>query len=149
MMRRDIRGLIATFQDLYDDLLLLRTWRTGSPDYAADLVQETYLRLASAQEAGREVDNPRAYVLRTASNLAIDQMRRNRRQRAGRTTDEDVDSVPDPTPLANASLLAREQMRLLDETLRQLPSKPREALLLNRVEGLAQAETRGRRDADS
>ncbi len=140
MVRRDTRGLIASFQDLYDDLLRLLTWRTGSSDYAADLVHETYFRVAAVQEAGREVDNPRAYVLRTATNVAIDSMRRDGRQRTVDADDALVEAVPDLTPQPEETLLARERLRLLDEALRALPPKPRQALLLNRVEGLTQAE---------
>jgi RNA polymerase sigma factor (sigma-70 family) len=140
MGRGSKSGLIVAFQALRDDLHRLLTWRTGDADDAADLVQETYFRLAAAQETGHNVDNPRAYVLRTATNLAIDWMRQKARLRAIHAPEDELEPVPDPAVLPEEVLLARERLRLLDEALRQLPPKPRQALLLNRVEGLTQAE---------
>jgi transmembrane sensor len=67
-------------------------------------------------------------------------MRQETRQRAMHAGADALTDVRDPSVLPEAALLARERLRLLDEALRQLPPKPRAALLLNRVEGLTQAE---------
>jgi len=137
---RGASDLIASFEELYDDVLRLMIWRTGNPDLAADLVQDTYFRVAAVQASGRRVDDPRAYVLRIANNLAIDERRRRIRNAARTAPEEAGHAVPDPQPLAEQALLASERLRLLEEALRDLPPNPRQALLLNRVEGLTQAE---------
>lgn len=145
MGRPDRPSLIASFEEHYGDVLRLLTWRTGDSARAADLAQDTYFRLAAAEASGQRVDNPRAYILRVASNLAIDWMRREGRIAAHETvTDEAAIAVPDPAPLAEAALLARERLRLLDRALRELPPKPRLALLMHRVGGLTQAEIAAR-----
>ncbi len=144
MERSDEAGLIRAFLGLYNDLLRLLSWKTGNPDTAADLAQETYLKLA-AKPAEERVQNPRAYILRTANNLAIDRLRQERRLNAvhapadgkgGRGAEE----VEDPAAQAEAGLIAQERLRLLNQSLLALAPNVRRALLLNRVEGLTQAE---------
>jgi RNA polymerase sigma factor (sigma-70 family) len=132
-------GLIHTFLGLYDDLVRLLSWRTGRPDIAKDLVHETYIKLA-AREPGERVDNPRSYVLRTATNLAIDWLRRDVRLRGVDVSDEGIEDVEDLAARPEAALLDQERLRLLNEALLELPQNARQALLLNRVEGLTQAE---------
>jgi RNA polymerase sigma factor (sigma-70 family) len=132
-------GLIRTFLSLYDDLLRLLSWRTGRPDIAADLVHETYMKLAT-RESDERVENPRSYVLRTATNLAIDWLRRDIRIRAVQGSDDEIENIEDLAERPEARLLAQERLRLLNAALLELPPKARQALLLNRVEGLTQAE---------
>ncbi len=49
----------------------------GSKDDAADALQETWLRLEVMPEVG--LRHGKAYLLRMASNIAVDQFRRERR----------------------------------------------------------------------
>jgi RNA polymerase sigma factor (sigma-70 family) len=139
MERSDEAGLIRAFLSLYNDLLRLLSWKTGSPDIAADLAQETYLKLA-AKPAEDIVQNPRAYILRTASNLAIDRLRQERRSSVLHAADGHAEEVEDPAVQAEAGLIAQERLRLLNQSLLELAPNVRRALLLNRVEGLTQAE---------
>jgi RNA polymerase sigma-70 factor (ECF subfamily) len=48
---------------------------------AEDLIQEAFLRLHNFMTAGNEVQQPEAFLVRTALNLAIDTRRRDRRDR--------------------------------------------------------------------
>lgn len=72
MGRQDVSTLIASFRDKYRDLLRFLTRRTGDAERAADLAQDTYVKLAALGPVGGEIRNPRAYVYRVAGNLAID-----------------------------------------------------------------------------
>ncbi|MNM85253.1 putative RNA polymerase sigma factor FecI [compost metagenome] len=82
----------------------------------------------------------RRFIFRVAGNLAIDTLRREQRM-AGNLDDTDaVRQVPCPAPAPEAALLARERLEQLDEALLQLSPNARQALLLNRVEGLTQAQ---------
>ena len=51
--------------------------RVGSPELAADLCQEVYLRLRRLERAdgGAPLQNPRAFLFRIARNLLIDHLR--------------------------------------------------------------------------
>jgi RNA polymerase sigma factor (sigma-70 family) len=140
MGRHDVSALIASFRENYQDLLRFLTRRTGNAERAADVAQDTYVRLAAIPPATLDIQNPRAFVYRVAGNLAIDTMRREGRIAADLTFLEAGEAVPDPTPSPEASALARERLRLLEGALDELPSKPRLALLLSRVEGRSFAE---------
>jgi RNA polymerase sigma factor, sigma-70 family len=137
-------SLIASFQECYGDLLRFLTWRTGDAEHAADVVQETYFRLAAVQESGQPVRNARSFILRVARNLSIDRLRRDKWLVPAETVADEVAGMADDAVAPDDALLSRERLRLLDEALRKLPPKPREALLLHRVAGLSQAEIAAR-----
>jgi RNA polymerase sigma factor (sigma-70 family) len=139
MGRQDIPALIASFRENYQDLLRFLTRRTGDADRAADLAQDTYLKLA-VSPAGEEIRNPRAYVYRVAGNLAIDMLRRDGRVANDFIASEQADAVADPAPSPEASAVGRERLRLVEAALDELPSNPRLALLMHRVEGKGFAE---------
>ena len=140
MGRQDVSALIASFRDNYRDLLRFLTRRTGNAERAADVAQDTYVRLAAIAPGNLDVRNPRAFVYRVAGNLAIDALRRDGRIASDVTVLDAGEAVPDPAPSPEASTLAREQLRLLEAALDELPSRPRLALLLSRVEGRSFAE---------
>lgn len=140
MGRQDISALIASFRENYQDLLRFLTRRTGNADRAADLAQDTYLRLATLRPANVDIENPRAFVYRVAGNLAIDTLRREGRIATDFTFLEAGEGVADPAPSPEASVSARERLRRLEWALDELPAKPRLALLLSRVEGRSFAE---------
>jgi len=54
----------------YEDLANWLTRRLGSQELAREALQETYLRLERGNEIG-PVHSPKAYLLRTAINIAI------------------------------------------------------------------------------
>lgn len=143
-MRGGPSSLVASFQQLYGDVLRILTWSTGNPERAADLAQDTFLRISAVQETGTEVANHRAFILRVASNLAVDHLRRDRRLAALHGGEGEAERVADAAPRPDRILAARERLRLLDEALMALPPKPRQALLLHRVHGLSQAEVAAR-----
>lgn len=77
------RGDEAAFAELYDEcadrLFAYLTAKLGSRDRAADVVQETFLRVATGRRLFRNVDNPVAYVFQIARNEAIRFTARERR----------------------------------------------------------------------
>ena len=104
----------------------------GNVDDAADLIQEAFFRQL---RGGEMPENPRAYVLRSLRNLAIE------RRRAAH--------APEPLAIDVAATLveakfgsdAAVQRELLVHALEQLPMHQREAVLLRAVAGLTIAET--------
>jgi len=142
-MRRDTASiLISSFQENYDHLVRFLTRRMGGDSQrAADIAQDTYLRLASSPPGDVPIDNPRAYIYRVAGNLAIDWLRREKRHNANAAdTTGAAALVADPKPSPEATAMGREQLALLDCALDRLPENPRRALLMFRVDGLPHAE---------
>lgn len=140
MGRREALGLIASFQAHYDDLLRFLTRRTGNAERAADVMQDTYLRLASIPETTTEIGNWRAYIFRVAGNLAIDTMRKEGKIDERSAAADLAATLPDPAPLPEVALLARERLELLDAALAALPHNARQALLMSRIDGLTFAQ---------
>ncbi len=145
MERQDAPGLIAAFQELYDDLLRFLARRTGGDiERAADIAQDTYIRLAAIGPEAAAIGNRRAYIYRVAGNLAIDAMRREGRRAAWLTGGEPGEDVPDPAPSAERAAIGRDRLHQLEAALDALPPKARLALLMFRVDGLSHREIAGR-----
>ena len=136
MGRRQRSNLIACFEGHYEELLRFLARRTGDAARAADIAQDTYVRLAAAPQPAGGVDNPRAYVFRVASNLAVDTLRKEGRIEARSTTIDGTETIADPLASPERTLLARERLGLLDEALSGLPPNARRALLMSRVNHL-------------
>ena len=73
-MGKDLKGLFLAHRR---ELQAYLTETLRDADTAADLTQETFLRYAEQRQGdGAMVIHERAYLYRTARNLAIDQSRR-------------------------------------------------------------------------
>ena len=116
--------------------------RLGSPDQAADLCQEVYLRLRRLERAGdvAALRDPRAFLFRIARNLLIDHLRQQRARPATVALhDPDLRLESDaPTPEAAAS--SAQTLAGVQAALTELPDHVRQALLWHRLEGLSQRE---------
>lgn len=139
MHRRASSLLLRSFQTHYADLLRFLSRRMGDSQRAADVAQDTWLRLAD-QDDDDAVRDPRAYLFRVAGNLAIDNLRRESRLAELHEGEAVLDELCDPRATPESRLLAQEHLARLDVALAQLPPKVRQALLLNRLDGLSYAQ---------
>lgn len=99
---------------------------------AADLAQESYLRVAGA--AGEQViRHPRAFLFRTARNLALDHLRKMRTRRGTTEPLDEAVDLPSLHPSAERALLDRQRVALFRQVLEALPPRCREVFLLHRV----------------
>lgn len=114
--------------------MLRRRFGASIGDSADDLVQETYVRIAPYQAAG-EIRQPQALLMRVASNLARDQMRRSN-VRGGQVefADEEVAEVVD--------LVGADQMESLffKQIVLSMPQTYRDVFVLSRIAGLTYEE---------
>ncbi len=140
MLTSPVSGLLASFQEHYDELLQFLTRRMNDRQRAADVAQETYLKLVKIEQQALPVLHARSFIFRVAGNLAIDTLRREQRQESNLGDSDAAAQMACPAPAPEAALLARERLEILDEALLQLSDNARQALLLNRVEGLTQAQ---------
>lgn len=100
---------------------------------AADLAQETYMRLVSLAQT-TSVTYPRALLFRTATNLAIDYLRKGKTERCtGETLDCAMD-IPSAAPSAELAVLDKQRLHLFLCAIDTLPPRCREAFLLHRVQ---------------
>lgn len=131
--------LLTVFQEHYGDLLAFLARRLGNVEKAADVAQDTYLRLAGLSDTAQILE-PRAFVFRVAGNLAIDRLRQEQRRSALQADDALDEALCDPMASPERSFLAAEAIEQLDKALQLLPSNARLALLLNRLEGMTHAQ---------
>ena len=102
---------------------------------ADDLVQETYLRLASGQ-AGERIRQPRAYLMSVASNVARDQGRRQM-ARGGANAVSFDDLYEGAEPSVGSDQL---ETLLLKQVILALPELYRDVFVLSRFGGLTYEE---------
>jgi RNA polymerase sigma-70 factor (ECF subfamily) len=76
--RDEAKGLHRLYDRAAHQLYGLALWRTGSPEDAADIVQEVFVRVAEQGPRLEKVRNPRAWLLTVAHRLAVDLTRRRR-----------------------------------------------------------------------
>lgn len=150
------QSLAQAVEVYYDELRRFVLRRTGSPTLADDIVQETWIR-ANATSIAMPI-NPRAYLYRMASNLTIDHMRRNKRQKplevaAGNPPTvssssgqergdfgDQIEQIVCPAPAPDEVTASRQELSILSATVMELPEKCREVFLLYRGQGMTMRE---------
>jgi RNA polymerase sigma-70 factor (ECF subfamily) len=98
-------------------------------DLAMDVTQEAYLRLWRQWEAGDEIQNPRAWLLKVARNLAEDYAKSAFR-RNGTQPPELLDGVRSPQELPAERLEKEEMFARLRAELEELSPADRDILTL-------------------
>src|ERR1700748_471836 len=104
----------------------------GSKDDAADALQETWVRLEIMPDVG--LRHSEAYLLRMASNIAVDQFRRERRHFHEEDFDDTFeveDELADPERI----IAARRKVEALKQVISCLPPRQQEILRAARIEG--------------
>lgn len=99
----------------------------GDAAEAEEVAQETFIRLWKAGQGDKPVREVLAWSHTTATRLAIDRLRKRKRQRT--------------IPLDDAAVARQSHVRLmLRELARGVPDDQLTAVLLHRVDGVPQAE---------
>lgn len=137
------KSLEALFRSSRKDLQRYFQRRLASSEIAADLTQETFLRVLRSGQAA-ELRQPRAFLFRAASNLLADHFRH-----AGNRAIKDISETEwrehrDPSPSPEATILSREELKILERAVADLPPRGREVLSLHKFQGLSYAEIAAR-----
>ncbi|MPT49187.1 MAG: sigma-70 family RNA polymerase sigma factor [Sphingobium sp.] len=127
--------------------LLYRVHRRALVDYAngivrdraraEDVVQEAWERI-EAVERSRSLTEPLRYFYRVVRNLALDGRRSLLRegQRHGADIADISEVLADDMPAPDTEVAARDELRIVLESMDELPDRTRSALLLHTVEGM-------------
>jgi len=116
----------AVYRAVYPEILRFLGWMLKDDEKAADLAQEAFARVL-----GRDAENPRGLVFRTASNLARDELRtvvRRRRHLTLLRVEGDVRAEQGTTPARE--LEVRERAERVRRALDELSDRDREVLLM-------------------
>lgn len=113
---------------------------------AADLTQETFLRLAQLPDLA-VIENVRTYLFCIAANLATDHLRTLVRRRGPVCEQEDdLSERPDSASTPEAALLAKEELATVLGALQELSPLCRRIFVLNRFEGMRHRDIARRLD---
>jgi len=103
---------------------------------AADLVQESFARLAEAgRDPARRIEEPEAYLGRVATNLLRNRARSALQRSLGQQIQAEEAGLTAPDMIA--ALEARDMLARLQTALEKLKPKTREIFLAHRVDGMS------------
>lgn len=134
---------IATFTHLYQrhfgELRAFILRRVGCHELAAELTNETFIRILSYQ-ASAPILNQRAFLYRIAGNLAIDYHRAKQEQ--AECIDDYIESENLATDVTDPArvVCARQTLELLRLVIEALPPQCRRAFIMFKFEGMPHAE---------
>lgn len=121
----------------------LRGWlrkKLGCADNAADLAQDTFVRLLG-QRKTPDLSEPRALLTHIAKALMIDQWRRQAVERAYLEAMAHLPETVAPSP--ETRLLILEALTRIEAMLRGMPAKTRDIFLLSQLDGLTYPQIAG------
>ena len=130
----------------YRELLNFLSRAVNDRHAAADLAQESYVRVLALQQSGEHVAEPRALLYRTARNLVIDRHRRGAVRGQALDTDDDgaadlFDSLAAPAASEpETAAMSAQAVEAMLAVIGELPLRCREAFILHKFDGLPQAE---------
>jgi len=131
-----------TFHDLYrDHRSWLEGWlkrRMGNGSDAADLSQDTFVRLLASSQRIADLQEPRAYLATVGKRLLANFYQRRSLEQA--YLDALALLPEDCVPSPEQRWILLETLQALDELLDGLPGPVRRAFLLSQLEGLGYQE---------
>lgn len=114
--------------------------RRGTPlDDIDDLVSEALVRAYSAEDWRRVTDGTQ-YLFRICKNLIVDKVRRAKIVAFENVADWDALDLVDGAPSAETLMSTRDELRVLQAAIEDLPPKCRQVFLLRRVQELPPLE---------
>ena len=121
------------FREHNEALLRFLRGRVGSRNEALEIAQEAYVRLLSLDQPGA-VSYLRAFLFKTAANIAIDRRRRVRSY--DRVTGEQLFSEFTENRTPEREVAAEQTLRRLESLIESMPAKCRAAFVMSQIQGL-------------
>ncbi|WP_148715477.1 sigma-70 family RNA polymerase sigma factor [Chitinolyticbacter meiyuanensis] len=131
-------SLHTLYQDHHGWLAGWRRKKLGCAHQAADLAQDTFVKLLASRSLPPELREPRAYLNTVASRLLLNHFRRQSLEQAYFAALAQWSEAQAPSP--EQRLLVLEALNALEALLDTLPAKVRTAFLLAQLDGLGYAE---------
>lgn len=133
--------LLEVFQSAYAELRYYLESKLSNKQDAEDVLQDLFVKLSSMDDnADLNLKEPKHYLFRSASNMAINlQRRRNMIEKYDSEGFKSVENKTDAPPPESA-LESQQMADLLHQALASMPPKRRQIMLLLRFRGLTRAE---------
>jgi RNA polymerase sigma factor (sigma-70 family) len=121
------------FREHNEALIRFLRGRVGSHNEALEVAQEAYVRLLSLDQPGA-VSYLRAFLFKTAANIAID--RRRRHQNYDRVAGRQLFTELTENRTPERQLSGEQTLRHLGILIEAMPAKCRESFVMNQIQGL-------------
>jgi len=121
------------FREHNEALVRFLRGRVGSHNEALEVAQEAYVRLLSLDQPGA-VSYLRAFLFKTAANIAIDRRRRQQSYHKVAATQLFTDWTENRTP--ERQLAGEQTLRRLGALIESMPAKCRASFVLSQINGL-------------
>lgn len=121
------------FREHNEALIRFLRGRVGSHNEALEVAQEAYVRLLSLDQPGA-VSYLRAFLFKTAANIAID--RRRRHQNFDRVAGRQLFTELTENRTPERQLSGEQTLRHLGALIEGMPPKCRESFVMNQIHGL-------------
>lgn len=130
-----VDSTLALYIEHRDRLLSYAARIVRSRASAEDVVQEAWLRFSARTEQGGEIAQPQGYLYRIVRNLALNWTKRAMRYGPVDVPEPVMQGVAADLPDAEQVLLYRDELRLLEDSIAELPARTQRAFYLYRIEG--------------
>lgn len=130
--------LQTVFSEVRLDLERMLRRKVRDPQLAADLTQDVFLRLGRITASLPDRNQARLYLFHIAKNLATDHQRKEGRR--SELLEGAVALFEDYQPSPEDAALAKDQMRVVETALEELPKHCRDVLFMSRLLGMSHGE---------
>lgn len=133
MKRRSDKFFQQFFTDNYEALVRFLAFKYTDREEAQDLAQDAFYNVMKTKNA-EELEHARAYLFQTAANLALNRIRKQKRQHQYQRNLADTIDPEREGMIASPerAAAARQQLQRVEAALDKLPSKCRKAFLMHR-----------------
>lgn len=125
---------LAVYIEHRDDLLNYASRIVHDRASAEDVVQEAWLRFSERMRGGGDIAQPAGYLYTIVRNLALDWLNRASRNAPQAISEMVLEGVASEAPSAERVLYYRDQLRVLEELVSELPERTQLAFRMYRVE---------------
>jgi RNA polymerase sigma-70 factor (ECF subfamily) len=132
-------AVAAVYREHHASLLAFLNFKLKSPSEANDIAQDAYARVLR-HGLPDDIKCARAYVFKTAKNLAINRLIERQRKREYSTVDPQDLDLPSSQPTPEEDAQCRDNLRTLVSAVEELPQNCRKAFILYRFEFLEYKE---------
>jgi RNA polymerase sigma factor (sigma-70 family) len=122
-------GVLDYLTQRYARIKQTLTRRLGNPDLASDALHDTYVRLQGMDEVP-EREHPGAYLVRIATNIAVDMQRKDRHTVSNDDIDALLEEFEDPTPGPAQLAEARFDFGVLAREIAAMPEQRRLVVMM-------------------
>lgn len=125
------------FEEQAGPLVKYLSARFHNAEEAKEIAQEAWLRIHRL-ERPEDLENAKAFLFQTASNLGIDRIRRLQLER--KHAEEEQHHASEHTGSIEAAVDAQQALRTIERCLHELPLKCRQAFVMHRQKAMPYPE---------